>query len=230
LRYLNQINGVSPPTEEDHQMYIEIEPKLGVPVNMQIRFQVNLLLNRDSAFPPLANLSSDLTVLPIFWAQEGYNTVPDSTLMLMDFAILAPQIATYGLIFFLLFLGGILISTTVIKHIKRSGKDTLVDKFYNRNTQSDLKSCNISIHHRFENSDVYEEIRRKSSGGNTGTIDSLLTESDNSSKNRTSSSNSSSSLNSSKLDPMSETLINSTYINKQMIRYSKKQFDIRCHT
>merc|ERR1711997_304390 len=104
---------------------------------MEIRFQVNLLLRRDSAFPPLANLQQDFTVIPIFWAQEGYNTVPDSTLLLMDFAILSPQIATYGLIFFLLFLGGILISTTVIKHIKRSGKDTLIDKFYNRNTHSD---------------------------------------------------------------------------------------------
>ena len=211
FRYLNQINGVSPPTKEDHEMYIEIEPTLGVPVNMQIRFQVNLLLNRDSAFPPLAKLQNDLTVLPVFWAQEGYNTVPDSTLMLMDFAILAPQIATGGLILCLLLLGGALISATVIKEWKRNRAHVSLETFYNRNTHSDLENSKISIHHGFKNSDVISEMRRKSSGDNTATTDSLLTESDNSSKARTSSSNSSSSLNSSKLDPMSETLIPTSF-------------------
>ena len=76
--------------------------------------------------------------------------------------------------------------------------------------QQNQQNSKVAIDHRFETLDVYNELRRKSSGDNTGTIDSLLTESDNSSKNRTSSSNSNSSLNSSKLDPMSETLIPNT--------------------
>ncbi len=42
----------------------------------QIRFQLNLLLQKDPDFPPLANLGKNLTVLPIFWAQEGYELPP----------------------------------------------------------------------------------------------------------------------------------------------------------
>ena len=68
----------------------------------------------------------------------------------------------------------------------------------------------IGTHQRFKEHDIYGELRRKSSGDNTGTIDSLLTDSDHSSKNRTSSSNSSASLNSTKLDPLSETLMPNT--------------------
>ena len=201
---------MSHPSKEDHEMYIDIEPILGVPVNMQIRFQVNLLLNRDSSFPPLAKLPNELTVLPIFWAQEGYDTVPESTLLLMDIAILTPQIATFCLILGLSLLGGVLIMSIVIKHWKNIRKHNSEDHFYSLNTQKDLQNCEITIHQRFKEHDIYGELRRKSSGDNTGTIDSLLTDSDRSSKNRTSSSNSSSSLNSTKLDPLSETLIPNT--------------------
>ena len=41
-----------------------------------LRFQLNLLLQKDPDFPPLANLGNNLTVLPIFWAQEGYEIPP----------------------------------------------------------------------------------------------------------------------------------------------------------
>ena len=129
----------------------------------------------------------------------------------MDFAILAPQIATGGLILCLLLLGGALICAAVIKQWKRNRAHASLENFYNRNTQRDLENNKISIHQGFRSSDVISELRRKSSGDNTATTDSLLTESDNSSKTRTSSSNSSSSLNSSKIDPMSETLIPTSF-------------------
>ena len=42
----------------------------------RIRFQLNLIIESDQDFPPLANLAKNLTVLPIFWAQEGYELPP----------------------------------------------------------------------------------------------------------------------------------------------------------
>ena len=207
FRYLDQITGIAPAKKHDHELYIEIEPNLGVPVNMQIRFQVNLLLRRDSAFPPLANLQQDLTVIPIFWAQEGYDTVPDSTLTLMDIAILSPQIATGGLILFLLLLGGAITSTTVIKHYKRRRSLLSIELLYGGKMASDTETCKTTVKQQYSNRDVYSEGRRKSSSDNTATTASLLNESENSSKIRTSSSNSSSSLSYTKMDPMSDSLI-----------------------
>ena len=64
------------PNVDDHEMYLDLEPQLGAPVGIQIRFQLNLLIQRDPDFPPLANLGKNLTVLPIFWAQEGYDLPP----------------------------------------------------------------------------------------------------------------------------------------------------------
>ena len=207
FRYLNQITGVAPAKKHEHELYIEIEPNLGVPVNMEIRFQVNLLLRRDSAFPPLANLQQDFTVIPIFWAQEGYSTVPDSTLTLMDFAILSPQLATGGLILVFLLFGGTIIVITVIKHCKRRRSLLSIEMLYGGKTESDAETCKPPGAHRYNNSNLYGEGRRKSSSENTATTESLLTGSDRSSKIRTSSSNSSSSLSSTKMDPMSDSLM-----------------------
>ena len=174
---------------------------------MEIRFQVNLLLRRDSAFPPLANIQQDFTVIPIFWAQEGYNTVPDSTLTLMDFAILSPQIATGCLILGLLLLGGAIIAITVIQHCKRRRSLLSRETFYGGKIESDAETCKTPGTHRYSNSNIYGKGRRKSSSENTATTESLLTESEGSSKIRTSTSNSSSSLSSTKIDPMSDRLL-----------------------
>ena len=183
---------------------MEIEPNLGVPVSMQIRFQVNLLLQRDSAFPPLANLREDLTVLPIFWAQEGYDTVPDSTLTLMDVAILAPHLATGGLILGFLLLGIALISASIINYCKRKNRWKSMGTYYNVHKAKNTETCTIPSNQRYEKYDVYIEARRKSSGDNTATTASLLDGSENSSKTRASNSVSSSSLTSAKMYPLSD--------------------------
>ena len=174
---------------------------------MQIRFQVNLMLRRDMAFPPLANLQKNLTVVPLFWAQEGYNTVPDSSLRLMDLAILTPQIATIGLILGLLLLGGAILSVAVIKYFKRQRGITALQIYYMDGNSNETNAYKLALNHRYEKCDLYGEARRKSSGVNTATTDSLLNESENSSKLITSSSNSSSSLSSGKLYPISDTTI-----------------------
>ena len=75
-RYRDQVEGVSEGNVADHEMYLDLEPQLGAPVGVQIRFQLNLIIESDQDFPPLANLAKNLTVLPIFWAQEGYELPP----------------------------------------------------------------------------------------------------------------------------------------------------------
>ena len=57
FRYLNQIHGVSDPDPKVHESYLDVEPHLGALIGAQARFQANLILTPDPAFPPLANLT-----------------------------------------------------------------------------------------------------------------------------------------------------------------------------
>ena len=79
-RYLQQIDGISDPVPENHELYLDLEPHLGAMLGAQARFQVNIILRPDQAFPPLANLTNPVTVLPVFWLQEGYDQLPRAQL------------------------------------------------------------------------------------------------------------------------------------------------------
>ena len=60
----------------------------------QARFQVNLVVRRDPSFPPLANLNNSVTVIPLFWAQEGYDELPAGTIQKLALALMLPNIGT----------------------------------------------------------------------------------------------------------------------------------------
>ena len=72
FRYREQVEGITPPDPELHELYMDLEPHLGSPLSVQARFQLNLVIRKDPGFPPLANLNESVTVVPMFWAQEGY--------------------------------------------------------------------------------------------------------------------------------------------------------------
>ena len=60
----------------------------------QARFQVNLVVRQDPSFPPLANLNNSVTVIPLFWAQEGYDELPAGTIQKLALALMLPNIGT----------------------------------------------------------------------------------------------------------------------------------------
>ncbi len=92
------MKGVSAPSEADHGVYVELEPTLGVPVAIGISFQVNLLLSPDPVFAPLANLTRPVTVLPVFWAKEGYSNLPPPQVWLLRLALATPRALVLSLI------------------------------------------------------------------------------------------------------------------------------------
>jgi len=76
-RYREQVEGVTPPNSTTHGFFLDMEPSLGVPLRINVRFQLNILLRPDPAFPPLAKLKRPLTVQPLLWAVEGYDQLYD---------------------------------------------------------------------------------------------------------------------------------------------------------
>ena len=173
---------------------------------MQIRFQVNLLVRRDEAFPPLANLQQNMTVLPIFWAQEGYDTVPDSTLTMMEIAILAPSLAAGGLIFISLLFGAMLVAAAAINYRRRRrNKLPPLDTYYNTNKTQYFTEYVLPTNQRHKKYSFYKEDSRKSSSDNTDTTVSLINNSKQSSKFEISTSTSINSLSSAKKYAASDT-------------------------
>ena len=149
---------------------------------MQIRFQVNLLLSRDEAFPPLKNLQQDFTVLPLFWAQEGYTSLSDSTLTLMDFAIIAPQVTAICLISGLLLLGGAIISIVVIKYFKAQRDLNAFEMKHVIKNSKETSTFQLTDNRRHEKCELYGHANVTSSRDNTAATDSLISYTEISSK------------------------------------------------
>lgn len=114
--YTNNVEGVSTAQESLHRSYLDLEPSLGGSLAIQMRLQVNLVVERDENFPPLANLSSeeDLTVLPMFWVQEGFDSPDRGSLIKLYLALQAPDIARFGLPTLVLLLATVLICAPVL--------------------------------------------------------------------------------------------------------------------
>lgn len=108
-RYLDQVEGISPPNPKLHELYIDLEPHLGALVGAQARFQLNLVVRRDAAFPPLANLSRPVTVIPLFWLQEGYEKLPSAAMQKLKLALMLPNLLADGLIIVGLVVGVLLV-------------------------------------------------------------------------------------------------------------------------
>ena len=77
---------MSKPDLDLHQLHIDRQPDVGAPLSIRVSFQVNLLLERDSNFPPLARIlpaPGQKVALPVFWAEEGIKAPPPDQLDLL---------------------------------------------------------------------------------------------------------------------------------------------------
>ena len=117
-RYRQQIEGISPPNPTLHELYIDLEPHLGALVSVQARFQLNIVLRADSAFPPLAHLSDPVTVIPIFWAQEGYNQLQSKSMQKLNLALMLPNAFADGIIIACVVTGVLLILWPLLQGAK----------------------------------------------------------------------------------------------------------------
>ena len=118
-KVFDQVVGVSRPDPAAHSMYLDVEPKLGVLVGAKIRFQVNLVLKPDPAFEPLSKLKKE-AIVPLFWAEEGYETPPEQTLTFLNAILALPGILAVGTTLLFLGLGAVLLivpMTLYLRHL-----------------------------------------------------------------------------------------------------------------
>jgi hypothetical protein len=89
--------------------------KHGRPTNTENSTFVNLVVRRDPSFPPLANLNNSVTVIPLFWAQEGYDELPAGTIQKLALALMLPNIVADGIIILCVVIGVLLILWPILK-------------------------------------------------------------------------------------------------------------------
>ncbi|CAG0919554.1 unnamed protein product [Notodromas monacha] len=97
-KLLQQVQGLSP-EKEKHQFYVDLEPKLGLPLSVQARLQVNIQLQSIWEVKGTRNMRN--TTFPILWMESGIEKMPQFVHDKVHQAIEMPEVveaaATYTL-------------------------------------------------------------------------------------------------------------------------------------
>lgn len=104
--YLNQVKGLSPNSTQ-HSFSLKIHPKLGIMVDVNIGFQVSIIIRKDPQIEAFKNLTSDITYLPIFWFHASARMPRNMLLELETFDSMPSYISHLSL---LLILSGLTIA------------------------------------------------------------------------------------------------------------------------
>ncbi|XP_014204279.1 scavenger receptor class B member 1-like isoform X2 [Copidosoma floridanum] len=80
-KLLTHIKGLKP-KKEQHSTYIDLHPRLGVPIGGWSRIQLNLEVRKADAVPFIGHIK-DGTVLPILWIEVGINKIPKSAMNIL---------------------------------------------------------------------------------------------------------------------------------------------------
>lgn len=63
-----QFPSISPPDPERHRSFVVLEETTGVPINLQLKFQINIATFHDPDFAVLRNLNT--TIVPVLWINQ----------------------------------------------------------------------------------------------------------------------------------------------------------------
>ncbi|XP_053542952.1 scavenger receptor class B member 1 isoform X2 [Ictalurus punctatus] len=89
---LQTVNGLSP-SEHDHGLFIDIHPDTGIPMNVSIKLQLNLLMKQVSGITQTGKITE--VVMPLLWfAESGYIDGPVLSMFRMNLVIL-PMVMEY---------------------------------------------------------------------------------------------------------------------------------------
>ena len=97
---------------KDQSLYdsnIDIEDTLGLPLNVNMKFQLNIPIIRDTNIEMTSKLQKNLTVVPIMWFNNGFDSFPNP--ILLDVLVLMPKLVSGTFIGLTLFLSVMFLKT-----------------------------------------------------------------------------------------------------------------------
>ncbi|XP_076613733.1 scavenger receptor class B member 1 isoform X1 [Chaetodon auriga] len=118
---LDFVQGLNP-NEEEHGLFIDIHPQTGVPLNVSIRLQLNILMKKVTGISQTGKISE--VVMPMIWFEEsGYIDGPILTMFHTNLVILPTvmEYMQYG--FIALGLATVVIAAVFLHRVKRETCD-----------------------------------------------------------------------------------------------------------
>lgn len=83
------------PHYDQHNLHIDINNQLGVPLAVQVNFQLSAILRPDPSFPIL-NKIKETRLVPLFWASEGFDSPSDWMVSQTKLALGLPAALSLG--------------------------------------------------------------------------------------------------------------------------------------
>ena len=87
--YQEAVIGLNP-VKEKHQFYVDVFPDFGFPLAIRPRFQLNVVIKKDSSIPIMSNFVDEL-ILPFLWAQDGFSEPSEPMAAAIKFGQAAPS-------------------------------------------------------------------------------------------------------------------------------------------
>ncbi|XP_008558035.1 scavenger receptor class B member 1 isoform X1 [Microplitis demolitor] len=87
--------GISPPDEEKHQFFIDVQPLMGTTLRARARIQINLAVSQVRDIKQVASFPD--IIFPIMWFEDGVDGLPSHVTSLLKMAVEVPPIARAAL-------------------------------------------------------------------------------------------------------------------------------------
>ena len=95
--FIEQVRGLNP-SPGRHAFFIDIHPQLGIPVDIRIAAQINILVRKDERVDRLQNLKQQEVYFPIFWFAATASATDDMLQELRLLEILPFYVTLIGLV------------------------------------------------------------------------------------------------------------------------------------
>lgn len=82
---LTAVTGISPPIEEKHQLFIDVQPMMGTALRARARVQINLAVSQVRDIKQVATFPD--IVFPIIWFEDGIDELPEVMRSTMKMAV-----------------------------------------------------------------------------------------------------------------------------------------------
>lgn len=110
--YLNSVNGLNP-NEEKHVSYIDVEPITGLSIDLAVRFQINIEIEKITGFHYFNPVTKG--VFPVLWVELGLH-IDEDLASFLKHKVREPKIIAYSLISVISLIGwvGLIVSVVVL--------------------------------------------------------------------------------------------------------------------
>ena len=109
------------PDPSRHNIFLDINTELGLPLAMQVSFQLSAFLRPDPAFP-LVDKINQTRLVPLLWASEGFEGPGTGLVTVIKLVLALPAIISYCLPALIAAAGGFIFAKQLTRRIRNSSE------------------------------------------------------------------------------------------------------------